>query len=132
MLLWTLPQNIIGFVGYIIFRKGYKYKYNDAFIIEVQNKYGSVSLGNFIFVSNATDEETIKVYTNNFTLVTDETEETRAACNALDKKETIFFVAINYEDGTVVSVYDNEEGFEQWRKKETDKGITFFLYCKKE
>ena len=79
-----------------------------------------------------TDEETIKVYTNNFTLVTDETEETRAACNALDKKETIFFVAINYEDGTVVSVYDNEEGFEQWRKKETDKGITFFLYCKKE
>ena len=79
-----------------------------------------------------TDEETIKVYTNNFTLVTDETEETRAACNALDKKETIFFVAINYEDGTVVSVYDSEEGFEQWRKKETDKGITFFLYCKKE
>lgn len=59
-LLWTLPQNIIGFIGYIIFRKGYKYKYNDAFIIEVPNKYGSVSLGNFIFVSYATDEETIK------------------------------------------------------------------------
>lgn len=78
-----------------------------------------------------TDEETIKVYTNNFTLVTDETEETRAACNALDRKETLFYVAINYEDGTVLSVYDNEEGFEQWRKKETDKGITFFLYCRK-
>ena len=59
-LLWTLPQNIIGFIGYMIFRKGYKYKYNDAFIIEVPNKYGSVSLGNFIFVSNVTDEETIK------------------------------------------------------------------------
>ena len=59
-ILWTLPQNIIGFIGYMIFRKGYKYKYNDAFIIEVPNKYGSVSLGNFIFVSNATDEETIK------------------------------------------------------------------------
>lgn len=59
-LIWTLPQNIIGFIGYMIFRKGYKYKYNDAFIIEVPNKYGSVSLGNFIFVSNATDEETIK------------------------------------------------------------------------
>lgn len=57
---WTLPQNIIGFIGFLIFRKGYKYKYNDAFIIEVPNKYGSVSLGNFIFVSNATDEVTIK------------------------------------------------------------------------
>lgn len=60
MILWTLPQNIIGFIGYMIFRKGYKYKYNGAFIIEVPNKYGSVSLGNFIFVSNATGEETIK------------------------------------------------------------------------
>lgn len=59
-LLWTLPQNIIGFIGYMIFRKGYKYKYNDAFVIEVPNKYGSVSLGNFIFVSSATDETTIK------------------------------------------------------------------------
>lgn len=59
-LLWTLPQNIIGFIGFLIFRKGYKYKYNDAFIIEVKNKYGSISLGNFIFVPNATDEETIK------------------------------------------------------------------------
>lgn len=59
-ILWTLPQTIIGFIGYMIFRKGYKYKYNDAFIIEVPNKYGSISLGNFIFVSNATDETTIK------------------------------------------------------------------------
>ena len=60
MILWTLPQNIIGFIGYMILRKGYKYKYNDAFIIEVLNKDGSVSLGYFIFVANATNEETIK------------------------------------------------------------------------
>lgn len=60
MIIWTLPQQIIGFIGYLIFRKGYKFKYNNALIIEVPNKYGSVSLGNFIFVSDATDEETIK------------------------------------------------------------------------
>lgn len=78
------------------------------------------------------DEEAVKVYTNDFTLVTKETEETRAACNALDRKETLFFVTVNYEDGTLVSVYDNENGFEQWRKNETDEGITFFLYCRKE
>lgn len=59
-LLWTLPQNIIGFIGFLIFRKGYKYIYNDAFIIEVPNKYGSISLGNFIFVSDVTNAKTIK------------------------------------------------------------------------
>lgn len=77
------------------------------------------------------NEETIKVYTNDFNLVTKKTKETRAVCNALDKKETLFFVTLNYKDGTIVNVYDNERGFEQWRKNETDKGITFFLYCRK-
>ena len=77
------------------------------------------------------DEEIKKVYTNNFTLVTKKTEETRVACNALDRKETLFFVTIDYDDGTSVSVFDNEDGFEQWRKNETDEGITFFLYCRK-
>lgn len=58
--LWTLPQQLIGFIGYIIFHKGYKGKYNGAHIIEVDNKYGSVSLGNFIFVANAENITTIK------------------------------------------------------------------------
>nr|DAG81700.1 MAG TPA: hypothetical protein [Caudoviricetes sp.] len=60
MIFWTLPQQIIGFIGYLIFRKGLKHKQNGVFIIEVPNKYGSISLGNFIFVSNANNETTIK------------------------------------------------------------------------
>lgn len=60
MILWTLPQQIIGFIGYLIFRKDYKRDYHGAKVVEVPNKYGSISLGNFIFVSDASDEETIK------------------------------------------------------------------------
>ena len=60
MILWTLPQQIIGFIGYLIFRKGYKRDYHGAKVVEVPNKYGSISLGNFIFVSDASNEETIK------------------------------------------------------------------------
>jgi len=60
MILWTLPQQIIGLIGYFIFHKGYKGKYKNAFVIEVPNRLGSVSLGNFIFVCNANDTNTIK------------------------------------------------------------------------
>ena len=60
MILWTLPQQIIGFIGFLIFHRGYKGKHKGALIIEVPNKYGSVSLGNFIFVTNARNEKTIK------------------------------------------------------------------------
>lgn len=60
MILWTLPQQLIGFIGFLIFRKGYKDKHRGAFVIEVPNKNGSISLGNFIFVSNADDETTTR------------------------------------------------------------------------
>ena len=60
LLLWTLPQQLIGLIGYLIFRKGYKGKYKDAFVIEVPNRLGSVSLGNFLFVSNAHCADLVK------------------------------------------------------------------------
>ena len=59
-LLWTLPQQIIGFIGFLIFRKGYVFTYRRARIIEVPNRYGSVSLGNFIFVNDSRNLELIK------------------------------------------------------------------------
>ena len=60
LLLWTLPQQLIGLIGYLIFRKGYKGNYKDAFVIEVPNRLGSVSLGNFLFVSNAHCTDLVK------------------------------------------------------------------------
>lgn len=58
--LWTLPQQIIGFIMFLLFCKGYKGKYYDAFIVEMPNKWGSISLGNFLFVQNASNLTTIK------------------------------------------------------------------------
>ena len=59
-ILWTLPQQLIGFIGFLIFHKGYKGRYKTAFVIEVPNKLGSITLGNFIFVSNVKNKQTIK------------------------------------------------------------------------
>jgi len=56
-------QNLIGLIGFIIFGiigGKYKGKYNEAFVCEVKNRYGSVSLGCFIFVTNYNDERLIK------------------------------------------------------------------------
>jgi hypothetical protein len=56
-------QNFIGLIGFIIFGViggKYKGKYNEAFVCEVKNRYGSVSLGCFIFVTNYNDERLIK------------------------------------------------------------------------
>lgn len=76
-------------------------------------------------------EEITKIYTHKFVFITKQTSEVIAFRDALDRKETLFFVTIDYDDGTSISVFDNEDGFEQWRKNETDEGITFFLYCRK-
>lgn len=59
-LIWTLPQQTIGLIGFLMFHKGYRRKYNGALVVEVPNKYGSISLGNFIFVYDANDTGTIK------------------------------------------------------------------------
>lgn len=59
--IWGLPQNIIGSILYIILsRKNETRVYNNSYVCEFPNKYGSVSLGMFIFVNNITDIKTIK------------------------------------------------------------------------
>lgn len=59
--LWGLPQNIIGGILYLIFRcKNPHKKFNNAYVCEMPNRWGSVSLGMFILVSNIENETTIK------------------------------------------------------------------------
>lgn len=51
LFLWQLPQNILGLL-YIFISKGeYQYCSGDVHIFTTASKYGSVSLGNFVFVS---------------------------------------------------------------------------------
>lgn len=58
---WGIVQNIIGATAYAICRLQGKttFNYNGAHCVCIQNKYGSVSLGNFIF-GNVQDETTLK------------------------------------------------------------------------
>jgi len=55
------PQNLIGFVGTLIFR-GERYQYKDATITHVKGSWGAVTLGKYIFADDAyfRDEQTIQ------------------------------------------------------------------------
>lgn len=58
--IWGLPQNIIGGIMYLIFRRKNPHKkYKNAYVCEMPFG-GGVSLGMFIFVSNINWEQTIK------------------------------------------------------------------------
>ena len=59
--IWGLPQNIIGGIMWLIFSRHNPHKkYKNAYVCEMPNKLGSVSLGMFIFVTNINNENTIK------------------------------------------------------------------------
>lgn len=59
--IWGLPQNLIGAIMYLFLsRKNKHKKYNQAYVCEMPNKLGSVSLGMFLFVTNIDNEQTIK------------------------------------------------------------------------
>lgn len=52
--MWQFMQNIIG-VGYLLVSKAtYKENVGDVRIYTTSSKYGSVSLGNLVFISNNT------------------------------------------------------------------------------
>lgn len=59
--IWGLPQNIIGGIMYLIFRwKNPHKKYKNAYVCVMPNRWGCVSLGMFIFVTDINAEQTIK------------------------------------------------------------------------
>lgn len=59
--IWGLPQNLVGAIMYFVLCKKNPHKpYKQAFVCEMPNKWGSVSLGMFIFVQDIEDENTIK------------------------------------------------------------------------
>lgn len=59
--LWGLPQNLIGLIMYIFLAPKNKHKrYKGAYVCEMPNRWGSVSLGMFIFVTNIDNDTTIK------------------------------------------------------------------------
>lgn len=59
--IWGLPQNIIGGIMYLILRRKNPHKkYKNAYVCEMPNNLGSVSLGMFIFVTNIKNEKTIQ------------------------------------------------------------------------
>lgn len=51
LFLWQLPQNIFGLLYILISNGEYQYCSDDVHIFTTESKYGSVSLGNFVFVS---------------------------------------------------------------------------------
>lgn len=59
--IWGLPQNIIGGILYLIFRRKNPHKkFNNAYVCVLPNRWGCVSLGMFIFVVNIDYEPTIR------------------------------------------------------------------------
>lgn len=51
LFLWQLPQNILGLLYIFVSEGVYQYCSDDVHIFTTESKYGSVSLGNFVFVS---------------------------------------------------------------------------------
>ena len=58
---WGILQNLVGLVMFLVCKMlGYKSKkYKNAIVTKWNNKYGSVSLGMFLFVTDDEDEELV-------------------------------------------------------------------------
>lgn len=62
LILWQIPQNIIGLCYWLISGAKRKEIINNVFVLETDSKQGSVSLGNLVFISKYTRnyEKTLK------------------------------------------------------------------------
>lgn len=54
---WGLIQNIVGIIGYLIFSNCIHYTYKESVVTIVPGKWGGVSLGMFIFISDGVTKE---------------------------------------------------------------------------
>lgn len=54
LVLWQLPQNLVGLCYWCISNPNYKGKIGDILVFETDSKNGSVSLGNMVFVTSMT------------------------------------------------------------------------------
>lgn len=53
LLLLEFPQNLIGLIGTLFYRKNHKYIYkNDALVIKIKGIWGAVTLGKYIFADD--------------------------------------------------------------------------------
>ena len=55
MFLFEFPQNLIGYLLFILLTKGYKkpyYKYKEAYITHIPGRWGAISLSRFIFADD--------------------------------------------------------------------------------
>jgi hypothetical protein len=53
--MFEFPQNLMGFMGYIVFTKILKhsyYMYHDTYIIHVAGRWGAISLSRYIFADD--------------------------------------------------------------------------------
>ena len=57
---WELPQNIIGYITRQIFKAQYVSDYKTAKVFYWKVKYGSMSLGKYIFMCDPSNTETLK------------------------------------------------------------------------
>lgn len=56
MFIFEFPQNLMGYVAFIYFTKAKNqpyYKYKDAYITNIQGRWGAISLSRFIFADDA-------------------------------------------------------------------------------
>ncbi len=56
MFLFEFPQNLIGYLAFMIYTKVYKrpfYKYKDAYVTHVSGRWGAISLSRYIFADDA-------------------------------------------------------------------------------
>ena len=60
MATWELPQNIAGYITKLIFKAQYVSDYKTANVFHWKVKYGSMSLGKYIFMCDPSDKETLK------------------------------------------------------------------------
>lgn len=52
LVLWQLPQNLVGLCYWCISNPIYKGKVSDVLVFETESNNGSVSLGNMVFVTS--------------------------------------------------------------------------------
>lgn len=55
MFILEFPQNLLGFLGFLLFSKIMKrpnYKFHEAYVTHVRGRWGAISLSKFIFVDD--------------------------------------------------------------------------------
>lgn len=57
LFIWQILQNIVGLCYWFISQAIIKEKRNDVYILETDSRQGSVSLGNFVFISKYTRDK---------------------------------------------------------------------------